>query len=143
MQAYENGHKFRITNKWATDLADAIEMVATKYYGPAVVTHPIESLLDWVALAEIVEVYDRFFPEEIKEYLRLNSAVKANQKNKFGLLEDPTTKKGGESNVRQLGTVPFHLETLIRVVWPRHRFTRKFNEKFFKTFTRFSTAERI
>jgi len=140
MQAFEaNGQKYRITNKWASDLGDAVEAVASKYYGKSNPKGSITSLLDWTALYEIVAVYEKFFPKEVLDYLKLNSQIKS----EWGYLEDRTTKKGGEANVRQLGVIPFHLMTLINVVWPKHKYTRTFNNRFFKTFKRMATAERI
>jgi hypothetical protein len=140
MQAYElNGKKFRVTTKWTNDLGDAVEAVASKYYGRSYPQGSISSLLDWVALGEIVRVYERFFPKEIKNYLKLTAGMKS----EWGYLEDKTTKKGGDLNTRQLGIIPFHLVTLISVVWPRHKYNRSFNNKFYKTFKRFATAEKI
>lgn len=140
MQAIEaNRQKYRITNKWASDLGDAVEAVASKYYGKSNPKGSIESLVDWTALYEIVAVYEKFFPKEIRDYLKLNSQIKS----EWGYMEDATTKKGGEIGVRQLGVLPFHLMTLINVVWPKHKYTRTFNNRFFKTFKRMATAERI
>ena len=138
MRAIENGHTFRITTKWTNDLAEAVDSVGYKYYRSNI-PNQIESVTDWLALYEIVKIYERFFQKEIQDYLRINAAIKS----EWGYLEDKTTKKGGEANVRQLGQVPFYLHTLIKVIWPYHKFDRKFNERFFKTFRRFATAERI
>ena len=139
IQAFEiDGTKFRVTNRWANNLGDAVEVVASKYYGKTNPRHSIKSLADWACLYEIVKVYEKFFPKEITDYLKLNKTI-----SKYGYLEDQTTKKGGDIGVRQLGTIPFHLMTLIQIVWPKHKFDRKFNNRFFQTFKRMATAERI
>lgn len=134
------GMRYRTASPWQQALSEAVVKVSQGVGGDF---QQIETQRDWQVVEELLKIYAHFFPVQYREYLKNNKALLANQKNQFGLLEDPTTKKGGLISARQLGTWPFELETLIRVVWPDQKFTKKFNEKFFKKFKAFATAERI
>ncbi len=123
-------------------LANAVEEVAPE----GVIGGPntaVETERDWYAVGQLLNICAKFFPKEIDEYLKLNKVIKASQANQYGLLEDPTTKKGGEAHVRQIGTWPAEFEYLVKIVWPRQKFDRKFNRELFKRFPVLQTALKI
>ena len=132
--------KFRVTTKWANDLANEVVFAAHGRGGPNEV---IQTEEDWIVVRDILEICAKYFPKEISDYLELNKAIKANQKNQYGLLEEPETPKGGIANVRQIGTWPFEFETLVRVIWPRQKMDKKFTREFFRRFPALRTAEKL
>ena len=136
MRAYEeNGMPFRVTNKWTVALADTMEAL------PHDVSDVIESERDWQVVEMVCNIYAKFFPKEIKEFLKINKLISSNQVDKFGRIEDNTTKKGGEAQFRQLGQIPYYLYILLRVIWPKQKFDRKFQRQFFMRFPAFRTVE--
>lgn len=144
MEAYEqNGTPFRVTTKWTSMLAEAVDSLANKYGYPDPNPYTIQSEKDWRCVAEVMELCSRFFPKEIRDYLEMNKQIKAHQKNQYGLMEDADTKKGGLANLRQTGTWPFEFEIIVRTIWPNQKFNKKFTREFFKRFPLLQTAERI
>lgn len=131
---------YRVTTKWANNLANEIVIAAHGRGGPNALVQTEE---DWKVVLAILNICAKYFPKEIHDYLELNKAVKLNQKNQYGLLEDPETKKGGAANVRQTGTWPFEFETLVRVVWPNQRMDKKFTRELFRRFPMLRTAEKL
>ena len=132
--------RLRVTTKWANDLANEVVIAAHGRGGP---NHVIQTEEDWTVVLNILEICAKYFPKEISDYLEFNKVIKASQKNKYGLLEEPETKKGGVANVRQIGTWPFEFETLVRVVWPRQKMDKKFTGELFRRFPALQTAEKL
>jgi len=132
--------KYLITTKWTNDLANEVVRVARGRGGPDA---RVETEEDWVVVGRLLDLCAKYFPKEVREVLRLNKAIALHQKNKFGLLEDPQTKKGGMAQIRQTGQWPFEFEVLMRVVWPNQKFNRTFNRKLMERFTALKTAEKI
>lgn len=136
----ELGFRYRTATPWQQALSESIIDAA---HGIGGSLQQCESETDWKVVDKLLVIFQRFFTSQYSEFLKNNKATASNQRDKFGLLEDQNTSKGGDINVRQLGTWPFELETMIRVVWPDQKFNRRFNEKFFRRFRAFRTAEQI
>lgn len=130
----------RITNRWAVSLADAVVDAAHGRGGPDSVVDTEE---DWKVVVAILEICARYFPKEVDDYLKLNKVIRSHQATEYGLMEDATTKKGGEGNVRQLGWWPFEFEVLVRIIYPRQKFDKKFNREFFRRFPALRTAIKL
>ena len=132
--------RYRAVPRWVNSLADAVVKLGHGRGGPNVF---VETDTDWQVIAGIVDLYATVFPGEWKAFLRSNKLIKSHQADKFGLLKDKSTRKGGEVQLRQLGQWPFELETLIRVICPDQRFDRKFIRGFMGRLPVFKTAEKI
>lgn len=141
MRAYEqNGEPFRITSKWNLGLANEVVDAAHGRGGPG---HLIQTEEDWLVVDRITTIYAKYFPREVKEFLKINQVIRGHQDDKFGRLRDNTTSKGGDAQIRQLGQWPLELEKLLSVVWPDQKFNKPFLRKFFARFPAFATAEKI
>ena len=134
------GVTYRVVPRWLNDLSDAIVKLGKGRGGPDAL---VETETDWQIVAGLVDLYANVFPQDWKEFLTANKVVQSYQPNKHGLLEDKTTKKGGDAQIRQLGQWPFELEIFIRVIWPKQRFDKKFTRKFMSRLPVFKTAEKI
>lgn len=134
------GITYRVVPRWLNDLSDAIVKIGHGRGGPNAL---VETETDWQVVAALVDLFAKVFPKEWKDFVIANKLTQSHQPNRHGLLEDPTTKKGGLAQIRQLGQWPFELEIFIRVIWPKQRFDKKFIRNFMSRLPVFKTAERI
>ena len=136
----KTGVTYRVVPRWLNDLSDAIVKLGKGRGGKDVM---VETETDWQVVAGLVDLYANAFPQDWKLFLEANSMIQTTQPNRHGLLEDPTTKKGGTAQIRQLGQWPFELEIFIRTIWPNQRFDKKFIRKFMSRLPVFKTVEKI
>lgn len=135
--------KYLVTTKWTLDLANAVEDLCKKYGYPDPNPEIVKTDKDWRCVSELMELCGKYFPKEIREHIEIAKALKANQSSEFGYMQDSSTRKGGQIQMRQTGVWPFEFEILVKVIWPKQKFNKKFTREFFKRFPVLQTAERI
>lgn len=80
---------------------------------------------DWNVLANVVVFYIQRWPNEWEEFRKTIPDIRRTRKN------------GGYSTSREikyLGAIPLRLERLIKAIFPRNQFNKRFSNQFIKRF---------
>lgn len=134
----DKGNLYRVVPRRLNDMAEAVIAVGRGRGGKGV---QVATEGDWKTIEALIRIFAKFFPAEYQDFLSQNAKTRSMQLSKFGEMVD----KSSDQNiyVRQLGTWPFELEAMIKVIWPDQKFDQKFNRKFFTKFTLFKTTDKI
>lgn len=131
---------YRVVPKWLNNLADAVVKLAHGRGGPDAL---VETEDDWQVVAGLVDIFATTNQATWKDFLKANKLVAGHQAERYGLLRDPTTRKGGQAQLRQLGQWPIELEFLIKIIWPNQKMDRRFIREFMRRLPVFKTADQI
>lgn len=134
------GNAYRVVPRLLNDFADALVKIG---HGRGGVGEQVTNYRDWQVVEEIVRLFVRVYPEIWRDFVEGNKIIASNQADSYGLLRDSSTEKGGEAQIRQLGSWPFELELMIRTIWPSQKFDKPFIRKFMQKLPMFKTAASI
>lgn len=136
----DKGNAYRVVPKRLNAFADALVKIGHGRGGPG---EQVTNESDWKAIEGIVTLFTRVYPGIWKEFVEGNKIIASNQAESYGLLSDKSTRKGGEAQLRQLGSWPFELEIMIKTIWPDQKFDKPFIRKFMQRLPVFKTASKI